>query len=78
MRSRFDWGVSKVSLEQIEFGGIYLPIFLGFLVLTGLIYFALRFVFLRVQIYRFFWHPALAGAAFFIIVLSLVILILGP
>jgi hypothetical protein len=64
--------------EQVSFGGIYLPIFLVFLAGTGLIYLALRFVLVRFQAYRFFWHPALAGAALFIIVLSVMILMLGP
>ena len=78
MHDRFAWEKPKVSLEQIEFGGIYLPIFLAFLAVTALVYFALRFVLVRVHAYRLFWHPALAGAALFIIVLSLIILILGP
>jgi len=67
-----------MALDQIEFGGIYLPIFLGFLAATGVIYFLLRFVLIRLRAYRIFWHPALAGAALFIIVLSAIMLLLGP
>lgn len=66
-----------MSLEQIAVGGIYLPIFLAFLAGTGLVYLVLRFVLLRMHAYRIFWHPALAGAALFIIVLSVMILLLG-
>ncbi|WP_199671455.1 DUF1656 domain-containing protein [Salinisphaera sp. Q1T1-3] len=64
--------------ETIAIGGIYLPIFLGFLVATGLLYLALRWVLLRVHAYRAFWHPALAGAALFTILLSGLLLLFGP
>ena len=64
--------------EQIVFGGIYLPVFLAFLAAAGLGYLLLRFVLLRLRAYRLFWHPALAGAAFFIIVLASLLLVFGP
>lgn len=64
--------------EQIAFGGIYLPIFLLFLVGTGAIYVLLRMILLRLQAYRLFWHPALAGAGVFIIILSSLLLLFGP
>ena len=64
--------------EQIAFGGIYLPVFLALLAAAGLIYFMLRFALLRLQVYRLFWHPALVGAAVFIIILSTLILLFGP
>lgn len=64
--------------EQISFGGIYLPAFLAFLAAAGLVYMALRFVLMRVRAYRLFWHPALAGAAVFTIVLAALLLVFGP
>jgi len=67
-----------VLFEQIAFGGIYLPIFLLFLVGTGVIYVLLRMILLRFQAYRLFWHPALAGASVFIIILSSLLLLFGP
>lgn len=67
-----------MSLEQIAFGGIYLPAFLGFLAVTGVVYVLLRLVLLRLHVYRFFWHPALAGAALFIILLAIIMLAFGP
>ncbi|MES1924543.1 DUF1656 domain-containing protein [Salinisphaera sp. T31B1] len=67
-----------MPFEQIAIGGIYLPIFLIFLAATGLIYLVLRAALLRVQAYRLFWHPALAGAGLFIIVLSTILLLFGP
>ena len=73
-----DWEKPTVSPEQLAFGGIYLPIFLVFLAGAGLIYLPLRFLLLRMRAYRLFWHPALAGAALFIIVLSLLLLAFGP
>ncbi|WP_423822685.1 DUF1656 domain-containing protein [Salinisphaera sp. SPP-AMP-43] len=67
-----------MSPEMIAIGGIYLPIFLAFLAGAAVIYFMLRWVLLRLRAYRLFWHPALAGAAVFVIVLSLLLLWLGP
>lgn len=64
--------------ETIAIGGIYLPIFLGFLAATALIYAALRWVLLRMHAYRAFWHPALASAALFVILLSGLLLVFGP
>ena len=64
--------------EQIAIGGVYLPIFLAFLAMTGVIYLVLRSVLLRVHFYRLFWHPALAGAALFVVLLTAIILALGP
>lgn len=64
--------------ETIAIGGIYLPIFLGFLAATGLIYMGLRWVLQRMHAYRAFWHPALAGAALFVILLSGLLLLFGP
>ena len=64
--------------EVIAIGRIYLPIFLGFLAATAVLYLALRWVLLRVHAYRAFWHPALAGAAVFVILLSSLLLVFGP
>ena len=47
--------------EMIAFGGIYLPVFLGFLAATALAYFGLRWFAQRLHLHRLFWHPALAG-----------------
>tara|TARA_B100001079_G_scaffold227934_1_gene205946 strand:- start:1144 stop:1347 length:204 start_codon:yes stop_codon:yes gene_type:complete len=62
----------------IAIGGIYLPIFLGFLAATAVLYLALRWVLLRLHAYRLFWHPALAGAGVFVILLSTLLLLFGP
>lgn len=64
--------------EQIAFGGIYLPSFLAFLAAAGLVYLALRLLLMRLRAYRLFWHPALAGAAVFTIVLAVLMLVFGP
>ena len=64
--------------EQLAVGGIYLPIFLLFLAATGVVCLALRALLLRVGAYRFFWHPALAGAGLFVMVLALLMLAFGP
>lgn len=72
------WENPTVSLEQISVGGIYLPIFLAFLLATGLMYMVLRIVLLRVHAYRMFWHPALAGASLFVIILASLMLAFGP
>jgi hypothetical protein len=64
--------------EQIAFGGIYLPLFLGFLVATGLVYLLLQPLLVRSRAHRLFWHPALAGAALFVIVLAGLLLAFGP
>lgn len=78
MAAPYGWGNPAVWHEQIAFGGIYLPIFLAFLALAGLIYLVLRLLLLRVRAYRVFWHPALAGAAVFVIVLATLMLVFGP
>lgn len=67
-----------MPFEQISFGGIYLPIFLLFLLAAGVIYVLLRMILLRLQAYRLFWHPALAGASVFIIILAGLLLLFGP
>lgn len=67
-----------MSPEMIAIGGVYLPIFLGFLLATALLYFIIRWPVQRLQIYRLFWHPALAGASAFIILLSILLLLAGP
>lgn len=67
-----------MPFEQIAFGGIYLPIFLLFLAATGVVYLLLRALLLRVHAYRLFWHPALAGAGLFVIVLAVILLAFGP
>lgn len=64
--------------DQIAFGGIYLPLFLGFLVATGLVYLLLQPLLVRSRAHRLFWHPALAGAALFVIVLAGLLLAFGP
>ncbi|AWN15084.1 DUF1656 domain-containing protein [Salinisphaera sp. LB1] len=64
--------------ETITIGGIYLPVFLGFLAATGVVYFILRWFAQRLHLYRLFWHPALAGAAVFVILLSCLLLWFGP
>ncbi|HET7315184.1 DUF1656 domain-containing protein [Salinisphaera sp.] len=64
--------------ETITIGGIYLPVFLGFLGVTAVLYFGLRRVSQRLHLYRLFWHPALAGAAAFVIMLSCLLLWFGP
>ena len=74
----YGWGHPTVWFEQIAFGGIYLPAFLAFLAAAGLVYLALRFALVRARVYRLFWHPALAGAALFIIVLASLLLVFGP
>jgi len=75
---RSHWGNRAVPFEQISFGGIYLPIFLLFLMATGVIYVLLRMILLRLQAYRLFWHPALAGAGVFVIILASLLLLFGP
>lgn len=75
---QYDWENPNVWFEQIAFGGIYLPAFLAFLAAAGLIYMLLRFLLMRVRAYRVFWHPALAGAAVFTIVLAALLLVFGP
>lgn len=64
--------------EMISIGGIYLPVFLAFVAATGVIYFVLRWLIQRLHLHRLFWHPALAGAAAFVIVLSCLLLWFGP
>ena len=64
--------------DVIAVGGIYLPIFLGFLAATAVLYLALRWVLLRLHAYRLFWHLALAGAGVFVILLSTLLLLFGP
>ena len=74
----FVWERPIVLSEQIAFGGIYLPLFLAFLAATGLIYLVVQPLLLRSRAHRLFWHPALAGAAFFIILLASLMLAFGP
>ena len=78
MAQPFAWGRPTVLSEQIAFGGIYLPLFLAFLAATGLIYLVVQPLLLRSRAHRLFWHPALAGAAFFIILLASLMLAFGP
>lgn len=74
----YGWENPNVWFEQIAFGGIYLPVLLAFLVAAGVVYMMLRLVLMRVRAYRMFWHPALAGAAVFTIVLAVLLLVFGP
>lgn len=64
--------------DVISVGGIYFPVILGFLLITGLVYFVGRWPIRTLHLHRFFWHPALAAAAVFIIVLSCLLLLFGP
>lgn len=64
--------------EMISVAGVYLPVLLGFLFLTAILYFILRWPIQRLRLYRFFWHPALAGAAAFVILLSTLLILIGP
>jgi hypothetical protein len=67
-----------MRLEQVVIDGVYLPPFLALLALTALVYFLLRLLLRRLALYRLFWHPALAGAAVFLILLSVIMLLFGP
>lgn len=67
-----------MSPGMISFGGVYLPVLLGFVAVTGVIYWTLHWLSQRVRLHRLFWHPALVGAAVFVIILSCLLLWLGP
>ncbi len=67
-----------MQLEQIQISGVYLPVLLVCLGGAGIVYFVIRCLFAGVGVYRFFWHPALAGAAVYTLIASLFVLWLVP
>ncbi|NNC23693.1 DUF1656 domain-containing protein [Salinisphaera sp. USBA-960] len=67
-----------MQLEQIEIGGVYLPVLLICLAGAAVVYFCLRGLLSRIWVYRAFWHPALAGAAVYAVIAAALILWLVP
>lgn len=67
-----------MQLEQIEIGGVYLPVLLVCLAGAAVVYFVGRWLLARARVHRLFWHPALAGAAVYTLIIVAFILWLVP
>lgn len=63
-----------MQLENIVIGGLYLPVLLVCLAAAWVVYAILGRLLSRLRAYRFFWHPALAGAALYTVIASAFIL----
>lgn len=60
-------------LHEISLGGVLLPPLVPLIVISLLLFLPLHRAISRVDGYRFFWHPALAGLCLFLILLALVL-----
>lgn len=60
-------------LHEINLVGVLLPPLVPLLVVALLLFLPLHWGISRVDGYRFFWHPALAGLCLFLILLALVL-----
>ncbi|HEY1788227.1 MAG TPA: DUF1656 domain-containing protein [Verrucomicrobiae bacterium] len=62
--------------KEINFCGIFLPPFLLYLLVAGVIYFGLHRLWDRIRIQRWVWNRPVFEAALFIILLAAVVFIL--
>lgn len=60
-------------LHEINLAGVLLPPLVPLIVIALLLFLPLHWSIGRVDGYRFFWHPALAGLCLFLILLALVL-----
>ena len=60
-------------LHEINLAGVLLPPLLPVVVIALLLLVPLHWSINRVDGYRFFWHPALAGFCLFLILMALVL-----
>lgn len=57
-------------IKEINLDGIYLPPLLGYLVGTAVAWYVVRYLFNRLGVYRFVWHPPLFNTALYVMLLS--------
>lgn len=57
-------------MMEIEFFGLFMPQLLVLSMLTFLPYWLTRWIFQRVGVYQWVWHPALFDTALFVILLG--------
>lgn len=57
-------------IKEITIAGVYVAPFAAYLIVSGLIYLPLRWIFNRIRIERFVWHRTLFDLAVFIILLG--------
>lgn len=57
-------------IKEINLDGVYLPPLLGYLAGAGMAWYALRYLFNQLGVYRFVWHPPLFNTALYVILLG--------
>jgi hypothetical protein len=60
-------------IKEINLAGVLLPPLMGYALVAGILWLALRFALSRADLYRFIWHPPLFNTALYVILLSLVV-----
>ena len=60
-------------IKEINIGGVLFAPLLGYAVAAELIWYALRYLLTRWNLYRFVWHASLFNAALYVIVLSILV-----
>lgn len=60
-------------IKEIAIDGVYLPPLLGYLAATAVGWYALRYLLLKLNAYRFVWHPPLFNTALYVILLSVLV-----
>ncbi len=57
-------------MKEFIVAGLLISPFVRYALLAGLVLIALRLVFVRLRIYRWFWHPLLVEAALYFWILA--------
>ena len=62
-------------MKELNLFGVYLAPFAGYVFVTTVLFFGVRFWLDRLEIEKWFWHRSLLDTAIFIIILSVIGLI---
>jgi hypothetical protein len=63
-------------MREFVFAGLLITPFVRCALLAGVLLIVFRLLFVRLRFYRWFWHPLLAEAAFYICLIAFLNLIL--
>lgn len=63
-------------MSEFVFAGLLITPFVRYALLAALMLFALRWLLIRLRVYRWFWHPLLAEAATFVCLIAVLNLLI--
>ena len=61
-------------IKEIGFAGVLFPPLLGYMAVTALLWYALKYLLNRFGLYRYVWHPPLFNTALYVMLLSALVI----